>query len=94
MIRAKLWFKCVAIYDLVSPTIVQPCLVRWDAKKRKIDLVITRSFNGEELALKMRGGGYCRPRKIVEVIKKFGKLTVINERELVVETDTIVGYKN
>jgi hypothetical protein len=93
MVRAKLWFKCEAMHDPVSPIIVQPCLIGWDAKKRKIDLVMERTFTGEELALRMKGWVTVDPAKVVEVIKMYGRLAIINNRELVVETETMDDYK-
>jgi len=93
MIRAKLWFKCAAVHDPVSPIIVQPSLIGWDAKKRKIDLVIERNFSGEELALRMKGWVTINPAKVVGVINEHGRLVVLDDRELVIETENIADYK-
>jgi hypothetical protein len=93
MIRARLWFKCAAVHDPVSPIIVQPSLIGWDAKKRKIDLVIERNFNGEELALRMKGWVTTNPAKVVEVIKGYGRLVVLDDRELVIETENMADYE-
>jgi hypothetical protein len=49
MIRAKLWLRCAAMHDPVTPTLVRPALVGWEAKRRSVDLTIERGFNGEEL---------------------------------------------
>ena len=48
MERAMLWFKCAAMHDPVRPVIKQPAVIGWEAKQRQIDLVIERSFKGEE----------------------------------------------
>ncbi|MCS7113968.1 MAG: hypothetical protein RMJ15_09735 [Nitrososphaerota archaeon] len=92
MIRAKVWFKCAAMHDPVSPIIVKPCIIGWDAKRRKIDLVIERSFKGEELALRMKGWITIDPAKFVEVVKRHGRLAILDDRDLVVETETMEDY--
>jgi hypothetical protein len=87
MVRAKLWFRCAAMHDPVTPTIAQPARVGWEAKKRRVDLTIERSFNGEELVRRMKGWVTTDPKKVVEVVKKYGKLKVLDDRELVIETE-------
>jgi len=93
MIRAKLWFKCAAMHDPVSPIIVQSSLIGWEAKKRRIDLVIERNFTGEELALRMKGWVTTDPAKVVEIINKHGRLVVLDDRELVIEIERIGDYE-
>ena len=46
MVRAKLWFRCAAMHDQVTPVIVQPALIGWEAKQRRVDLHIERAFSG------------------------------------------------
>ncbi|MEM3162751.1 MAG: hypothetical protein QW056_07195 [Candidatus Bathyarchaeia archaeon] len=92
MIRARIWFKCAAMHDPVSPIIVRPCLIGWEAKRRKIDLVIESSFTGEELALRMKGWVTVNPVRIVEIVKKYGKLIIFDGRFLAVETETNEHY--
>ncbi|MBP8625517.1 MAG: hypothetical protein KBE27_04005 [Syntrophorhabdaceae bacterium] len=87
MIRAKLWFRCAAMHDPVTPVIVQPALVGWEAKKRRVDLVIERAFNGEELVKRMKGWVTTDPVKVTEVVKKYGRLKILDDRELVIEFD-------
>ena len=87
MIRAKLWFRCAAMHDPVTPVVAQPALVGWEAKKRRVDLTIERAFNGEELVLRMKGWVTTDPVKVTEVVKKYGKLKVLDDRELVIEID-------
>ncbi len=84
MVRAKLWFRCAAMHDPVTPMVVQPSLVGWEAKKRKVDLTIERAFNGEELIRRMKGWVTTDPQQVIEVVKKYGKLKVLDDRELVV----------
>lgn len=55
MERAMLWFKCAAMHDPVRPVIKHPVVIGWEAKQRQIDLVIERSFKGEELLRRMQG---------------------------------------
>ena len=35
MVRAKLWLRCAAMHDPVTPTLVQPAVVGWEAKRRR-----------------------------------------------------------
>jgi hypothetical protein len=85
MIRAKLWFRCAAMHDPVTPIIVQPALLGWEAKKRRVDLQIERAFNGEELVRRMKGWVTADPSIVVEIVKRFGRLKILDDRELVVE---------
>ncbi len=85
MIRAKLWLRCAAMHDPVTPTLVRPALVGWEAKKRRVDLTIERGFSGEELLRRMKGWVTTDPGEVIEVVKKFGRLKVLDETELVVE---------
>ena len=87
MIRAKLWFRCAAMHDPVTPMVAQPALVGWEAKKRRVDLTIERAFNGEELVRRMKGWVTTDPVKVAEVVKKYGKLKVLDDRELVIEIE-------
>ncbi len=87
MVRAKLWLRCAAMHDPVTPTLVQPAVVGWEAKRRKVDLTIERAFNGEELLRRMKGWVTTDPKEVIEVVKKYGRLKVLDERELVVELE-------
>ena len=87
VIRAKLWFRCAAMHDPVTPNIVQPALIGWEAKKRRVDLTIDRAFNGEELVRRMKGWVTVDPAKAIEVVNRFGRLKVLDDRELVVEVE-------
>jgi hypothetical protein len=49
MQRAMLWFKCAAVHDPVRPVVKKPATIGWEAKQRQVDLVIERSFKGDEL---------------------------------------------
>jgi hypothetical protein len=85
MVRGKLWFRCAAMHDPVTPMVAQPALVGWEAKRRRVDLTIERAFNGEELVKRMKGWVTTDPHKVIEVVKKYGRLKVLDDRELVVE---------
>jgi hypothetical protein len=88
MIRAKLWFRCAAMHDPVTPVIVQPALIGWEAKKRTVDLTIERAFKGDELVLRMKGWVTTDVQKVIDVVKKHGYLKVLDDRDLVVEIET------
>ena len=87
MIRAKIWFCCAIMHDPVCPMVVQPSLIGWEAKRRRIDLVIDRAFKGDELVRRMKGWITVDPSKVIEVVSEFGRLKVLDDRELVVEVE-------
>ena len=87
MIRAKLWFRCAAMHDPVTPTVVQPAVIGWEAKKRRVDLTIERVFNGEELVRRMKGWVTVDPEEVIGVVKPFGRMRVLDDRDLVVELE-------
>ncbi|HBA54364.1 hypothetical protein [Syntrophorhabdus aromaticivorans] len=87
MVRAKLWFRCAAMHDPVTPMVAQPAQVGWEAKKRRVDLTIERSFNGEELVKRMKGWVTTDPYKVIEIVKPYAKMKVLDDRELVLEAD-------
>ena len=94
MIRAKLWFRCAAMHDPVTPFIVQPALIGWEAKKRKVDLQIERAFNGEELVRRMKGWVTADPSKVIEIVNRSGRLKVLDDRELVIEFERKEDVQN
>ncbi len=94
MVRGKLWFRCAAMHDPVTPIVVQPALIGWEAKKRRVDLQIERSFNGEELVRRMKGWVTVDPNIAIEVVSRFGRLKVLDDRELVIETEGVEEFQN
>ena len=94
MIRAKLWFRCAAMHDPVTPVVVKPAVIGWDAKQRQVDLTIDRAFKGDELVLRMKGWVTTDVSDVIEVVKKHGRLKVLDERDLVVEMETDEDYEN
>ena len=94
MIRAKLWFRCAAVHDPISPIIVHPAIIGWEAKQRQIDLTIERAFKGDELLRRMKGWITVDPSKVIEVVGEFGRLKILDDRELVVEMEDRENFDN
>ena len=94
MIRAKLWFRCAAMHDPVTPTVVQPALIGWEAKQRKVELLIERAFTGEELVRRMKGWITVDPSKVIETVHQFGRLKVLDDKELVIEFEKMGDFEN
>lgn len=94
MIRVKLWFTCAAMHDPVTPVIVKPAVIGWEAKQRQVDLTIERPFKGDELVLRMKGWVTTDVKKVLEVVKRHGFLKVLDDRELVVEFEREEDYKS
>jgi hypothetical protein len=94
MIRGKLWFRCAAMHDPVTPKIVQPALIGWEAKKREVELTIERAFSGEELVRRMKGWVTVDPSKVIEMVNRVGRLKVLDDRELAVEFETMEDFEN
>ncbi len=88
MIRAKLWFRCAAMHDPVTPTLVKPAVIGWEAKHRTVDLTIDRPFKGDELVMRMKGWVTVDVKKAVHAVRKRGRLKVLDGRELVVEFES------
>ena len=93
MIRAKLWFTCAAMHDPVTPIIVKPSVLGWKAKRRDVELTIERAFTGEELVLRMKGWVTTDVKYIIEVIKPYGYIKVLDEEDLVVELESEEDYE-
>jgi hypothetical protein len=75
------------MHDPVTPMVAQPALVGWEAKKRRVDLTIERSFTGEELVKRMKGWVTADPYRVIEVVKPHAKMKVLDDRELVLELE-------
>ncbi len=93
MIRARLWFRCAVVHDPVSPVLVQPAVIGWDAKYRQIALTIDRAFKGDELLRRMKGWITVDPYRVIEIVDKFGRLKVLDDRELVVEMEDMESLR-
>ena len=81
-----LWMKCAAMHDPVRPVLERPAAIGWEAKQRKVDLVIERPFAGEELLRRMKGWVTADVVEVINLITRYGKLRVLDERDLIVET--------
>ena len=82
MIRAKLWFRCAAMHDPVTPAVIKPAVIGWDAKQRQVDLTIERAFKGDELVLRMKGWVTSDVGEVIEVVKKHAYLKLLDDRDL------------
>ena len=89
MIRAKIWFRCAVVHDPVTPKVVQPAVIGWEAKFRRIDLVIERTLKGEELVRRMKGWITVDPNEVIDTVRKYGKLKVVDDWELVVDMESM-----
>jgi hypothetical protein len=79
--------------DPVSPVVVQPAVIGWDAKEREVELQIERTFTGEELAKRMKGWVTVDPSRVADVIGQYGRLKVLDDRDLVVELEDQKGLE-
>jgi len=93
MIRSKIWFRCAVVHDPVTPKIVRPAVIGWDAKQRRIDLVIERALKGDELVRRMKGWITVRTRDVIDLVNRYGRFNVLDERDLVVEYDNMEKYE-
>jgi hypothetical protein len=75
------------------PVVVKPGIIGWDAKERKIALQIDRAFTGEELVKRMKGWITVDPSPLIEMIDRYGRLKVLDDRDLVVELEDERRYK-
>ncbi len=87
MMRGKIWFRCAAMHDPVAPILVRPAVIGWEAKARKVELQIERPFTGEELVRRMKGWITVDPKQFIGVINQFGRLVVLDDRDLFVEVE-------
>ena len=94
MIRSKIWFRCAAMHDPVTPLVLQPAVIGWEAKKRRVGTQIERSFDGDELVRRMKGWITVDPKKIIDVVNQYGRLKVLDDRELVVEVEEVEDLLN
>jgi hypothetical protein len=85
MIHVRLFGRCRIYHDPVSPVLKAPAQVGWDAWFRNIDLVTSQPLKGEELLRRTRGWWTVEPNDVAEVVRKFGRLVVGTNGELLVE---------
>jgi hypothetical protein len=80
------------MHDPVTPTIVKPSVISWEAKEREVELTIERAFSGDELVKRMKGWVTVDVRKVIETVNRFGRLKVLDERDLFVELEKDADY--
>jgi len=80
------------MHDPVTPVIVKPAVIGWEAKERQVDLTIERPFRGDELVSRMKGWVTADVKEVIGVVTKHGYLKVLDERNLVVETESEEAY--
>lgn len=85
MIRLQLFGRCRIYHDPVSPVLLAPAQVGWQAWFRSIDLVTPQPLKGEELLRRTRGWWTVDPTEVAEVVKRHGRLVVGDGGELMVE---------
>jgi hypothetical protein len=77
------------MHDPVTPIVLQPAVIGWEAKKRRVGTQIERAFNGEELVRRMKGWITVDPNEVIKIVNQYGRLKVLDDRELVVEGEKI-----
>jgi hypothetical protein len=82
------------MHDPVTPMIVQPAIIGWEAKQRRVDLQIERAFNGDELVRRMKGWVTVDPNQVIEIVQQYGKLKVLDDQELVIEFEKMEDLQN
>jgi len=82
------------MHDPVTPVLVKPAVIGWEAKERQVDLTIERALKGDELVLRMKEWVTADVKRVIDVIRKHGFLKVLDDRELVVEMETENDYEN
>ncbi len=87
MKRARIWLRCAVMFDPVSPVIVQPAVIGWDAKFRDIDLTIERPLRGAELLKRMKGWATIDVHRAADILESRGRIKLLDDRELVVECE-------
>ncbi|OPY69457.1 MAG: hypothetical protein A4E57_01144 [Syntrophorhabdaceae bacterium PtaU1.Bin034] len=85
MIRLRLFGRCRIYHDPVSPVLRAPAQIGWEAWFRSIDLVTPQPLKGEELLRRTRGWWTVEPNDVAEVVKRYGRLIVGDQGELMVE---------
>jgi hypothetical protein len=82
------------MHDPVTPVVLQPALIGWEAKERKVELQIERAFTGDELVRRMKGWVTVDPSKVIEVVNRHGRLKVLDDRDLVIEVEKTENFKD
>jgi hypothetical protein len=75
------------MHDPVTPIVLQPAIIGWEAKKRRVGTQIERAINGEELVRRMKGWITVDPEEVIKIVSQHGRLKVLDERDLVIEVE-------
>jgi hypothetical protein len=75
------------MHDPVSPVLLRPALIGWDARQREVSLVIERPFKGSEILTKMKGWVTVDVERAEAILTRHGRLKLLDDRELVVECE-------
>jgi hypothetical protein len=81
------------MHDPVTPIIVQSTIIGWEAKQRRVETQIERTFNGEELVRRMKGWVTVDPQKVIEVVQGYGRLKVLDDHDLVFEVEKMEDFQ-
>ncbi len=87
MVRARVWLTCAAMHDPVSPVLLEPCRIGWQARQRRVDLSIERPLKGPELLARMKGWVTVDVARANQIFAAHGRLKLLDDRELVVECE-------
>jgi len=87
MIRLRLFGRCRIYHDPVTPVLRAPAQIGWDGWFRRIDLVTPRRLKGKELLMRTRGWWTVEPDEVAGIVAAYGKLTVGDQGELLVELE-------
>ena len=93
MVRARIWFRCAAVGDPVSPVLLSPARISWEGREGEVDVVIDGVLKGEELLGRMKGWITVDPFEVIPMIRPLGRLKVLDERVLVVEFEDRAAYE-
>jgi len=94
LVRAVLWFRCAAMHDPVRPVVAKPAVLGWIGKNRNIDLVIERPLRAPELLGRMKGWFTADVHLAVKIVEQYGRLKLLDDYELVVETENTDSMEN
>jgi len=88
VIRVKIWFRCAAMHDPVTPIVLQLGDYWMGSKEKKGRDPDRESVQyGEELVRRMKGWITVDPDELIKIVNQYGRLKVLDERELVVEVE-------
>ncbi len=94
MIRARVWLTCAAAHDPVSPILLKPAVIGWQAKFRRVDLSIERDLQGPELLARMKGWVTSDVGLVQNLISPKAVLKVFDQRELVAEFENEADFES